>query len=53
MYFHFHCVCIYLCLYREALLSVAQTFFENEDLGDERIKVLIPWLSKLTNQIVQ
>lgn len=25
---------------REALLSVAQTFFENVDLGEESIKVL-------------
>ena len=26
--------------FREALLSVAQTFFENVDLGSEEIKVL-------------
>ena len=30
----------FLCaLCREALLSVAQTFFENEDLGNESVKV--------------
>ena len=29
----------FLILPREALLSVAQTFFENEDLGNEDVKV--------------
>ena len=34
-----HSVFIRLC--REALLSVAQTFFENEDLGNESVKVFL------------